>query len=267
MGTGQRIRGIARLGAVLALAASVGVLGQSGAGAAARVAPAPLGAAGDTAPGLLPAPPPSDPTPVTQVVGTVQGVLGSPSGPGSDPGPTAGSGTGSQPGTQTATGRGTSSSAPGANTSAARVGAAPAADDDTVAGADVTVRGLLGACVRLTSAGVPARATIVVLDQNLLDQLRAVGLPVDRLVVPCPAGAAVGTAGGSTGGTTSAAATADPSGNAAGAETSGLLAFTGGDLAPTLLLAGGLIALGIAFLRKAQGLVDDRVFRAGEVLG
>lgn len=251
MGTGQRISGIARLGAVLALTAGVGVLGQSGAGAATEVAPAPVGTVGDTAASLVPAPLPSDPTPVTGVVGTVKGALESPSG--------TGSGTGSQPSTQPGTGPGTSSSAPDSSTSVARVGAAPAADDDTVVGADVTVRDLLGACVRLTSAGVPARTTIVVLDQDLLDQLRAVGLPVDRLLVPCPAGAAVGTSGTSSGGTTSAAATtANPTGNGAGAGTSGLLAFTGTDLAPTLLLAGGLIALGIAFLRKAHGLVDDR---------
>jgi hypothetical protein len=137
----------------------------------------------------------------------------------------------------------------------------PAQDDDTVAGADVTVRDLLGACVRLTSSGVPARATVVVLDQNLLDQLKAVGLPVERLVVPCPAGAPVGAGGangangGANSGTTSAAATGDP--ELAGND--GLLAFTGADLAPSLLLAGGLIALGIAFLRKARVLVDDRV--------
>lgn len=253
MATRQRISGIARLGAVLVLTAGVGVVGQSAAGAATQLAPAPLGAVGDAASSLVPVPPPSDPAqPVTQVVGTVSGALESPSG--------TGSGTGSGGSSEAGAGSGTSSSATEADTPAARVGAAQDADDDTVVGADVTVRDLLGACVRLTSAGVPARTTIVVLDQNLLDQLRAVGLPVDRLVVPCPVGAAVGTTGGSSGGTTSAAATtANPTGNAGEARTSGLLAFTGIHLAPTLLLAGGLIALGIAFLRKAHGLVDDRV--------
>jgi len=132
----------------------------------------------------------------------------------------------------------------------------PAADHDTVVGADVTVRGLLGACVRLTSSGVPARATVVVLDQNLFDQLTAVGLPVERLVVPCPAGATVGASGGSNGDTNSGATSAAATGAPELAGSDGLLAFTGADLAPTLLVAGGLIALGIAFLRKARALVD-----------
>lgn len=249
MGTGQRISGIARVGAVLVLAAGMGALGQGGAGAATHVTPDPLGTVVGTATSLVPAPPPSDPTqPVTKLVGTVKGAVESPAG--------KGSGSAAQPSAPERTGQGTSASSPDASSSAARVGTAPAADDDTVVGADVTVRGLLGACVRLTRAGVPARATVVVLDRNLLDELRAVGLPVERLLVPCPAGA-VGTSRGSSGGTTSAAATtADPTG-AAGVGAPGLLAFTGAELAPTLLLAGGLIALGIAFLRKAHGLVDD----------
>ena len=54
-------------------------------------------------------------------------------------------------------------------------------------------------------------------------------------------------------GTTSAAATA---GNPAQAGTLGPLAFTGANPAATLLLAGGLLALGAAFLRKAHALVE-----------
>ena len=252
MGTGQRISGVARLGAVLALAGGVVLLGEGGAHAAPQVVPDPVGAVVGTATSLVPAPPPSGPTtPVTQVIGAVKGALESPSGKGSGSAP--------QRSTSARTAPGTSASSPAASSSAARVGAAPAADGDTVVGADVTVRNLLGACVRLTRAGVPARTTIVVLDRNLLDELRAVGLPVERLLVPCPAGASVGTSQGSTGGTTSAAATsANPTGSAARVGVSGLLAFTGADLAPTVLLASGLIALGIAFLRKAHGLVDYR---------
>lgn len=242
MGTGQRISGVARLGAVLALAGGVVLLGEGGAHAAPQVVPDPVGAVVGTATSLVPAPPPSGPTtPVTQVVGAVKGAVESPSGKGSGSAP--------QRSTPARTAPGTSASA--------RVVAAPAADGDTVVGADLTVRDLLGACVRLTRAGVPARTTIVVLDRNLLDELRSVGLPVERLLVPCPAGASVGTSQGSTGGTTSAAATsANPTGSAARVGASGLLAFTGADLAPTVLLASGLIALGIAFLRKAHGLVD-----------
>lgn len=229
--------------------AAAGLLWLSSAGAAGAAAPDPLGTVAGTAASLVPAPPPSDPTqPLTKVVGTVEGAVESPAG--------KGSGSAAQPSAPERTRPGTSASSPGASSSAARVGTAPAEDGDTAVGADVTVRGLLGACVRLTRAGVPARTTVVVLDRNLLDELRAVGLPVERLLVPCPAGA-VGPSRGSSGGTTSAAATtADPTGAGIGAP--GLLAFTGAELAPTLLLAGGLLALGVAFLRKAHQLAVVR---------
>ncbi|NYG08468.1 hypothetical protein BJ986_002955 [Phycicoccus badiiscoriae] len=146
----------------------------------------------------------------------------------------------------------------------AQAGTAPA-DPGTVVGADVSIRNLLGACVRLTRSGVPARATVVVLDRNLIDQLRAVGLPIDKLLVSCATGAPVGTPGtsGSSAGTGSGATSgADTSANGSGdPQTSGAggpLAFTGAELAATLLLAGGLVALGMAFLRRARTLVPAR---------
>jgi hypothetical protein len=121
------------------------------------------------------------------------------------------------------------------------------------------VRDLLRACVRLTRAGVPVRTTVEVLDRNLIDQLTAVGLPLDRLLVPCPAAATTATTATSaaSSGTTSAAATTD---RLAAAGVQGL-AFTGIDLAPTVLLAGGLLALGLAFLRKASALGEVRLAR------
>lgn len=241
-----------RLGAALVLAAGVGVVGSTGASAATQMIPTPVGTVGDTAAGLVPAPLPSDAKqPVAQVVGTAKGVLGSAGG--------TGSGSGSQPSTQSGPRAGTSSSSPAAKTSTSRAGVAPAADDETVVSADVTVRDLLGACVRLTRAGVPARTTVVVLDQNLIDQLTAVGLPLDRLLVPCTAEAANGVPVGSGGGTTSAAAT---TGDPAEAGMLGPLAFTGTNLAATLLLAGGFLALGMAFLRKAHRLVEVGEVRA-----
>jgi hypothetical protein len=237
-----------RLGAALVLAAGVGVAGPTGASAAAPMTPAPLGTAGDTVASLVPAPQPPDLTqPVTPVVRTVEDAL---KGAGD-----TGSGSGSQPGTRTGPGRGSTSSSPAGSTSGSRAAAAPAGDDDTVVAADASVGDLLGACVRLTRSGVPARTTIVVLDQNLIDQLTAVGLPLDRLLVPCPTGVTNGVPVGSSGGTTSAAATA---GNPAQAGTLGPLAFTGANPAATLLLAGGLLALGGAFLRKANMLVEVR---------
>lgn len=246
MGTRQRICGATRLGAAFVLAAGVGVLGSTGASAATPGTPGPLGTAADTATSLLPAPLPSDPTdPVDQLVRTVQGTLKSGTG--------SASGTATQPSTQTDPGSGGSAAPPPANTSASRAASAPAADDDTVVSADASVRDLLGACVRLSRSGVPARTTIVVLDQDLIDQLTAVGLPLERLVVPCPTGGTNGVPVGSNGGTSSAAAT---TGGPAQAGTLGPLAFTGANPAATVLLAGGLLALGLAFLRKAHMLVE-----------
>ncbi|MEO6414113.1 MAG: hypothetical protein ABIO48_16110 [Pedococcus sp.] len=244
-----------RLSAALVLAAGLGVVGSIEADAATQVTPAPLDTVGATAESLLPVPLPTvPPEPVTQVVGTVTDALKGAAG--------AGSGSGSQARTQEGTQPATSSSSPAAKTSASRAEKAPAADDDTVVAADASVRDLLGACVRLTRSGVPARTTVVVLDQNLIDQLTAVGLPLDRLLVPCPAGVANGTPVGTSGGTTRAAAvTGDPS----SAGTLGPLAFTGTNLPATLLLAGGLLALGIAFLRKAHALVEVQETRTGDV--
>jgi hypothetical protein len=147
--------------------------------------------------------------------------------------------------------------------------ASPAGDDDTDVAADAGVRDLLGACVRLTRSGVPVRTTVVVLDRNLIDPLNAVGLPLDQLLVPCPGGAAAGApagSGGATpvasgGGTTSAAATTD---EPAGIGTAGLLAFTGTNVAPTVLLAVGLLALGLAFLRKARLLAEPAMTGTGK---
>lgn len=130
-------------------------------------------------------------------------------------------------------------------------GASPA-EDDTIVTADAAVRDLLGACVQLTRSGVPVRTTVVVLDRNLIDQLSAVGLPLNRLLVPCPKdGAAVTTPEPSTSG-------AEPAGSHPARGTASVsvlpssLAFTGTDIAPTVLLAVGLLALGLAFVRKAR---------------
>ena len=248
MGTRQRICGTTRLGAALVLAAGAGVLGSTGASAATQGTPGPLGTAADTATSLLPAPLPSEPTdPVNQLVRTVEDTLKGGSGP--TPG------TVTQPSTQTDPGSGESAASPPANTSGSRAASAPAADDGTVVSADASVGDLLGACVRLSRSGLPARTTIVVLDQDLIDQLTAVGLPLDSLVVPCPTGGTNGAPVGSSGGTSSAAAT---TGGPAQAGTLGPLAFTGANPAAAVLLAGGLLALGGAFLRKAHALVEVR---------
>ena len=76
MGTRQRISGMTRLGAALVLAAGVGVVGSTGAGAATQMIRHPLGTVGDTAASLVPAPLPIRPDPAGgPVVGTVKGAL------------------------------------------------------------------------------------------------------------------------------------------------------------------------------------------------
>ena len=133
------------------------------------------------------------------------------------------------------------------------------ASGDTVVAADASVRDLLGACVRLSRAGLPGQTTVVVLDKNLIDELTRVGLPLDQLVVPCPAGAGAGALpgdGGHTGGASSTPAAFDAGGNAAApaAEHSGLLAFTGARVLPAVALAALLLTLGWFFLRTSARL-------------
>lgn len=126
---------------------------------------------------------------------------------------------------------------------------APAGDDR--AAVDAAVAEFLGVCARVPQDVVPLRATIVVLDRDVIAELVDAGVPVQPLVVPCPtasaASAAVPQSPAAPDGGSRPGSAADPR--------SGLpssLAFTGTDLAPTLVLAGGLIALGVAFLRKAH---------------
>ena len=128
---------------------------------------------------------------------------------------------------------------------------APAGDD--LAAVDAAVAEFLGVCARVPQSVVPVRADIVVLDRNVIAELVDAGVPVQPLVVPCPqAGAASPSApqapaASPGGGSSRPDGSADP---ASALPTA--LAFTGTDTGPTLLLAGGLIALGLAFLRKAR---------------
>ena len=67
-------------------------------------------------------------------------------------------------------------------------------------GADAAVSELVGACVRVT-AEPPLRASLLVLDHELVAELTKAGLPLDRLVVPCPATDGTGDGTGPGGGT------------------------------------------------------------------
>jgi hypothetical protein len=133
---------------------------------------------------------------------------------------------------------------------------APAGDD--VAAVDAAVAEFLGVCARVPKDVVPVQADIVVLDRNVIAELVDAGVPLQPLVVPCPA-AAAGSPGAPqdpsapSGGGTRPRVPAD-----AASPLPTALAFTGIEIAPTLLLAAGLIALGIAFLRRAHLLAAAR---------
>ncbi|KQZ88123.1 hypothetical protein ASD62_01095 [Phycicoccus sp. Root563] len=128
-------------------------------------------------------------------------------------------------------------------------GAVPAGDH--VLSIDATVKGLLGACVRVTRQVVPVQTTLVVLDRDLIKELTAAGVPLQRLVVPCPRGAGAppaghtpssGTPGHPAAGRTPGAASALPAG----------LAFTGTDPVPMALVGAGLLWLGVLLTRRAR---------------
>lgn len=133
-------------------------------------------------------------------------------------------------------------------------GAVPAGDH--VAAVDATVNGLLGACVRVTRQVVPVQTTLVVLDHDVIRELTAAGLPLQQLVVPCPAGAASHAPGAHTGGShgSSSLTQAD---QVSALSALGRLAFTGSDVLPTLATGLGLLVLG-ALLVRASRLVPVR---------
>jgi hypothetical protein len=134
----------------------------------------------------------------------------------------------------------------------------PAAAGTTVAAADASVNGLLGACVRVTRQVVPIQTTIVVLDHNLIQELTAAGVPLEQLLVPCPAGSGAGTgagAGGGSGVSTGAQQAGTGGDTALGlSAVNGRLAFTGMNVLPMTVLAFALLWMGSLALRVSRRL-------------
>jgi len=130
-------------------------------------------------------------------------------------------------------------------------GAVPAGDH--VASLDAAVQGLLGACVRVTRQVVPLQTTLVVLDHDVIRELTAAGVPLQRLVVPCPRAATSHTpAGAPAGSGPSRPAAGDRPGVASALP--GRLAFTGGDFVPLAAVGSGLLWLGLLLSRRARSL-------------
>jgi hypothetical protein len=144
-------------------------------------------------------------------------------------------------------------------------GAAPTPGQ--VAGADVSVTTLLGLCVRVTRQVVPVQTTLVVLDQNLIQELTTAGVPLQKLVVPCPAGSGstTGSAGSASGTGSGTVANAALAGEALGdTPGSGHLAFTGMDLVPATALAAALLWIGTLLLRVSRRLTAYPVLSRAE---
>ena len=124
---------------------------------------------------------------------------------------------------------------------------------DQVAAVDASLNGLIGACVRVTRQVAPIQTTLVVLNHNLIQELTAAGVPLQQLVVPCPAGSGAGADASATpagsGSLANSALAGDDLGNPAG---QGHLAFTGIDLVPSLALAGALLWAGTLLLRASR---------------
>ncbi|WP_270887996.1 hypothetical protein [Pedococcus sp. 5OH_020] len=130
----------------------------------------------------------------------------------------------------------------------------PANPDDVVA-VDAVVPDLLGACVRVTRQVAPLKTTLVVLDHDLIAELTKAGVPLDKLVVPCPRGAFAGRqlpAGAHGAGPVAALGPAGAPGAAARAGLPTGLAFTGTAPTPLVLMGATLLALGTVLTRKAR---------------
>jgi hypothetical protein len=114
-------------------------------------------------------------------------------------------------------------------------------------------------CLRLDPpAASPLRATVELAGTDVLQQLEAAGLPLQQVLTPCgatPTTSASGTPTGAGGTPTSEpTATSGPTTPTdvqagAAADTAARLPFTGAEVAPTVLLALGLVLLGIGLLR------------------
>jgi hypothetical protein len=129
-------------------------------------------------------------------------------------------------------------------------GAVPAGDH--LAAVDAAVQGLLGACVRVTRQVVPLQTTLVVLDHDVLRELSSAGVPLERLVVPCPGSRNAPAPGSTSDPATHGTSPADRPGAASALP--GRLAFTGGDVIPMALVGAGLLWLGVLMTRRARAL-------------
>lgn len=70
----------------------------------------------------------------------------------------------------------------------------PTGGTPATVGLSASALGLVGACVRAT-AQPPMEASVLVLDSELIGRLTAAGVPLNQVVVPCPAGVASGQPG------------------------------------------------------------------------
>jgi hypothetical protein len=130
-------------------------------------------------------------------------------------------------------------------------GAIPAGD--YLGAIDLDVDGLLGACVRITKEVAPLQTSLVVLDTELIKTLTDAGLPLQQLVVPCPAGAAASPSAPGAGSPQqpSAATPAVRPASARANSATPQLAYTGADILPLTAAGLALLVLGGMSMRAS----------------
>jgi hypothetical protein len=106
-------------------------------------------------------------------------------------------------------------------------------------------------CLRLDpSQPAPLKATVELAGTDVLSQLEAAGLPLQQVLTPCSAAAAVTTTSPPTTATSSPTSTSAPDVEAARATpTADRLPFTGADVLPLVLFGSALLLLGLGLLR------------------
>lgn len=133
-----------------------------------------------------------------------------------------------------------------------------AGGDDLVA-VDAEVDGLLGLCIRVPGDGGKPRADVLVLDQDLIEQLTAQGVPLREIAEPCPAGqgASAAPAVVTPAGSSPQVESAVPAGGGTRVAAAGL-AFTGAEVVQTAVLAVGLLWLGVLLTLASRRLTPAR---------
>jgi hypothetical protein len=123
---------------------------------------------------------------------------------------------------------------------------------DYLGAINVNVDGLLGACVRITKEVAPLQTSLVVLDTELIKTLTDAGLPLQQLVVPCPAGAAPAAPGAGSPQQPGSAGPVSAASSVRANSAAPRLAYTGADILPMTAAGLALLVLGGMSMRASS---------------